>query len=242
MYPNNYFPPSYTPHGYGYDYGMGYPGYQDDFGFPQNEAPSDVSRQQNLGVEWRVQEGAWSAVWVRRGNSNTFDGRWTLPGAQPVTAVLTIYIFGNFVFVLRQNSSDGNDCVYTGTLSGDGRTVTGTFRCDQGGGSWTGVIIQRERIGLGRVWYEQEGGWSGVWRRRGNSNVFDARWTMPGAQDVTAVLTINLFGNNVQVLRRNSSDGNNCEYTGTIAGDRRTVTGTYTCTQGGGSWRATITF
>ncbi|GAK42898.1 hypothetical protein TCA2_5391 [Paenibacillus sp. TCA20] len=65
---------------------------------------------------------------------------------------------------------------------------------------------------------------------------------MQGAQDITAVLTINISGNNVQVLRRNSSDGNNCTYTGTLAADGRTVTGTYTCTQGGGSWRATITF
>ncbi|WP_334077587.1 hypothetical protein [Paenibacillus sanfengchensis] len=228
-------PSSYAPHGYG------------PFGYPQNGYPLETSgggsaRQQDLGVEWREQEGGWSGVWRRRGSSNIFDARWTMPGVQPITAVLTIYIFGNFVFVLRQNSSDGNDCVYTGTLSGDGRTVTGTYRCDQGGGTWTAIIIRRETIGLGRVWYEQEGGWSGVWRRRGNSNIFDARWTMPGAQDVTAVLTINIYGNNVQVLRRNSSDGNNCDYTGTLAADRRTVTGTYTCTQGGGSWRATITF
>ncbi|MBG9793743.1 hypothetical protein ABD76_15015 [Paenibacillus dendritiformis] len=129
-----------------------------------------------------------------------------------------------------------------GTLSRDGRTVSGTYRCIRGGGTWTATIIRRERIDLGRVWYEQEGGWNGVWRRRGDTNIFDARWTMPGAPDITAVLTINLFGNNVQVLRRNSSDGNDCAYTGTIAGDGRTVTGTYTCTQGGGSWRATITF
>lgn len=95
---------------------------------------------------------------------------------------------------------------------------------------------------LGIEWHEQEGGWKGVWRRRGDSHIFDARWTMRGAQNITAVLTINRFGNNVQVLRRNSSDGNNCDYTGTIAADGRTVTGTYTCTQGGGSWRATITF
>ncbi|MFC5471557.1 hypothetical protein ACFPPD_23045 [Cohnella suwonensis] len=81
-----------------------------------------------------------------------------------------------------------------------------------------------------------------MWRRRSNSNIFDTRWTMPGAQAITAVLTINVFGNNVQVQRRNSSDGNDCNYTGTIAADGRTVTGTYTCTRGGGSWQATITF
>lgn len=232
---SNYAPSGYDPYGYG-QFG----------GYYQFDYPSDISgipfRQQDLGIEWHEQEGPWIGVWRRRGNSNIFDARWTMPGAPAITAVLTIYIFGNFVFVLRQNSSDGNDCAYTGTLSRDGRTVSGTYRCIRGGGTWTATIIRRERIDLGRVWYEQEGGWNGVWRRRGNTNIFDARWTMPGAPDITAVLTINIFGNNVQVLRRNSSDGNNCDYTGTIAGDGRTVTGTYTCTQGGGSWRATITF
>ncbi|XID92300.1 hypothetical protein ACF3MZ_28170 [Paenibacillaceae bacterium WGS1546] len=198
--------------------------------------------QQALGVEWHEQEGPWSGVWRRRGSSNIFDARWTMPGAPAVTAVLAIYIFGNFVYVQRRNSSDGNDCDYTGTLSADGRTVSGNFRCIRGGGTWTATIIRREGDRLGRVWYEQEGGWTGVWTRRGNSNIFDARWTMPGATPITAVLTINILGNNVQVLRRNSSDGNDCNYTGTIAGDGRTVTGTYTCIRGGGSWRATITF
>lgn len=103
-----------------------------------------------------------------------------------------------------------------------------------------GFPIGQQQLGV--EWREQEDGWTGVWRRLGNSNIFDARWTMPGAQDITAVLTINIFDSNVQVLRRNSSDGNDCNYTGTIAADGRTVTGTYLCTRGGGSWRATITF
>lgn len=226
---------AYDPSGYG---SHGYAPYGErqffPFGFPGG--------QQDLGVEWHEQEGPWSGLWRRRGNSNIFDATWTMPGAQPITAVLRIFIFGSFVHVERRNSSDGNNCDYSGTLSGDGRTVSGTFRCTSGGGSWTAMIIRRERARLGRIWYEQEGGWNGVWVRRGNSNIFDARWTMAGAPAVTAVLTINIFGNNVQVLRRNSSDGNDCTYTGTIAADGRTVTGTYTCIRGGGSWRATITF
>lgn len=238
MYPYHYGPPGYAPHGYNpYAYGV----VNDPGGYPP-EISDPAVRQQELGIEWHVQEGPWRGVWRRRGNSNTFDATWTMPGAQAITAVLTIHMFGNFVYVLRQNSSDGNTCVYTGTLSGDGRTVSGNFRCIRGQGTWTATIIHRERTRLGRIWHVQEGGWNGVWTRRGNSNVFDARWTMPGAPEVTAVLTINIFGNNVQVLRRNSSDGNNCEYTGTLSGDGRTVTGTYRCTQGGGSWSATITF
>lgn len=199
--------------------------------------------QPDLGTEWHEQEGGWSGIWRRRGNSNIFDATWTMPGATPVTAVLRMFTFGNFVYIQRRNSSDGNNCDYTGTIAANGRTVSGTYRCTQGGGgNWTATIIRQERPRLGRIWYEQEGGWNGVWVRRGNSNIFDARWTMPGAQDVTAVLTINISGNNVQIARRNGSDGNDCNYTGTIAADGRTVTGNFTCTQGGGTWRAMITF
>jgi heat shock protein HslJ len=198
-----------------------------------------VYQPTNLGNEWIEQEGPWHGVWTRRGNSNIFDARWTMPGAPAVTAILRIYVYGNFVYVQRRNSSDGNDCDYTGYIAQDGRTVSGSYRCNRGGGSWTATIIRRER-GLGRFWLEQEGPWHGVWTRRGNSNIFDARWTMPGAPAVTAILTINRQGNYVSIERRHGSDGNDCTYTGTIGGDGRTVTGTYRCTRGGGSWTATI--
>ena len=103
-----------------------------------------------------------------------------------------------------------------------------------------GEIDVRQPIDLGTRWEEQEGQWRGVWTRRGNSNTFDARWTMAGEEDVTAVLTIDIQGNFVNIRRRNSSDGNNCNYTGTISRDGRTVSGNYTCNQGGGTWDAVI--
>lgn len=82
---------------------------------------------------------------------------------------------------------------------------------------------------LGRQWRETESGWQGVWIRRGNSHVFDARWgSGPGA--VAAVLTMSLAGSKVTIQRRRSTDGNDCDYTGTIAADGVTVQGTYTCT------------
>ncbi|MGF9859860.1 hypothetical protein ABEX55_22880 [Priestia endophytica] len=95
---------------------------------------------------------------------------------------------------------------------------------------------------LGIRWIEQEHGWTGVWTRRGSSNVFDARWTKPGQIDVTAVLTISVSDNRyVTIERRNSSDGVNCNYTGTISSDGTTVTGNYSCTpSGGGAWSAKI--
>ncbi|WP_449622283.1 hypothetical protein [Robertmurraya sp. Marseille-Q9965] len=203
------------------------PGYYEDLS----------SRQVNLGTRWEVEEGGWRGVWTRRGNSNTFDGRWTRQGSNPITAVLTIQVFGDFVSISRRNSSDGNNCLYVGRVVGN--RVTGQNVCTRGGGAWSATIQRGQQVpDLGRIWDVQEGAWRGVWTRRGNSNVFDARWTRQGANPITAVMTMEQNGNNVRILRRNSSDGNNCEYNGRI--DGRNASGSFTCTQGGGQWSATI--
>lgn len=111
---------------------------------------------------------------------------------------------------------------------------------DRGGGSTIGG--NGGSNALGKVWRENESGWSGVWTRRGNSNTFDATWTK-GAGRVTAVLTIQIRGNSVSISRNQGSDGNNCKYTGSLAADRRSVSGTYTCNRYSGpySWSAQIT-
>ncbi len=103
---------------------------------------------------------------------------------------------------------------------------------------------ERSRFSLGRVWREQESGWSGLWRRRGDTNVFDAVWTGPGR--VTATLEIRFEGNDgIKIERRNSSDGVNCHYSGRISDGpshgRRMISGTYRCGNGGIiPWSATI--
>jgi len=93
---------------------------------------------------------------------------------------------------------------------------------------------------LGRVWNEQESGWSGVWTRRGRSNTFDAVWTVPGRSREQAILTISIRGADVSVSRRQGNGS--CTYRGILASDMRTVTGTYGCSWSPGpiSWRATI--
>ncbi|HEX4951040.1 MAG TPA: DUF3011 domain-containing protein [Blastocatellia bacterium] len=90
-------------------------------------------------------------------------------------------------------------------------------------------------------WDETEAGYTGVWTRRGNSNVFDAVWTRD-RQQVTAVLTITNQGNRVFVKRTSSSDGYLCEYEGTVAADGVTVTGTMRCPGNSTTfpWQATI--
>lgn len=95
---------------------------------------------------------------------------------------------------------------------------------------------------LGTTWFEQEAGWNGTWTRRGWSNIFDATWVKLGEPNVTAVLTINRIDNMFVIQRRNSSDGNDCDYKGALdSSDGKTVTGEYRCNHGGTIWKAIIT-
>ena len=92
---------------------------------------------------------------------------------------------------------------------------------------------------LGTTWNVWTAGSTGIWKRRTTSNIFDANWENG---EVTAVLTISLEGTVVRVARRNSSDGNDCDYQGTVAPDGMTVSGTFNCMRWvhNGPWRATI--
>ena len=78
----------------------------------------------------------------------------------------------------------------------------------------------------GTVWQETESGWSGTWVRRGQSNVFDATWTL-GAQRVEAVLTIFRTGpDTIRIHRRDRTSASEFEYTGTF-GPGGSVAGSY---------------
>jgi hypothetical protein len=94
-----------------------------------------------LGMRWDESEEGWTGTWTRRGNSNIFDVISSKPGLQSLTAVQTINISGNKVFISRTNASDGNNCDMEGTIDRDGVTVTGTYRCRSGGPySWRATI------------------------------------------------------------------------------------------------------
>ena len=97
-----------------------------------------------------------------------------------------------------------------------------------------------ETNALGRVWNEAESGWNGVWTRRGTGNTFDATWTAPGNKQDRAVLTINIRGNQVTVFRQQPRG--TCNYTGILASDMTSVTGTYGCSWARGPipWQASI--
>lgn len=115
-------------------------------------------------------------------------------------------------------------------------------------GSQGGVDgVKNEQLGfndpLGAQWHVEENGLLGVWTRRPGGNTFDAVWPSVG---VRAVLEMTLVGIRVTIARRQSSDGNDCDYIGTFVppppDSGPEVTGTYTCTRFPNPmpWRATV--
>jgi hypothetical protein len=86
------------------------------------------------------------------------------------------------------------------------------------------------RCGLGNKWEVSEGCWRGIYVRRGNSNVFDAEWTLLDGRKFTAEVTISIQGNRVYVQRRNATLGGDCEVVnGTLSADGVIVTGVSDC-------------
>jgi hypothetical protein len=73
-----------------------------------------------------------------------------------------------------------------------------------------------------------EGGYNGVWTRRGNTNEYDAVWSR-GRQQITGVLSVTTQGNRIFIKRLQSTDGVTCEYEGTVSADGTTINGTYGC-------------
>ena len=90
-----------------------------------------------LGDVWNEFEGSERAIWTRRSGSNTFDASWS---NGRVRAVLEMSLNGNQVTIRRSQSTDGYECVYTGTLQG--REASGTFGCNRFSGQlpWRATI------------------------------------------------------------------------------------------------------
>ena len=96
-----------------------------------------------LGTVWNETEalGECPSTWTRQGIGSMFTDDQHSCG---VTATLTISIIGNSVSVSRTNSSDGNDCTYTGTLNADCTSASGTYSCTQNNqlsGPWSATIV-----------------------------------------------------------------------------------------------------
>ena len=164
--------------------------------------------------------GGWTAVWTRRGNSETFDGVWTGPQGQRETTVVAVTIDGRNVTANRPQSSDGFLCGYTGQVAADGVTVRGSARCGASTFDWSATITG------GRTGPPLE-----PWERM-RDRPFRTFWE----------LTIEIRGSQVSIFRRSGRTTCNC--TGTLGADGVTVQGTYGCSTLAGTftWSAVILF
>ena len=99
--------------------------------------PPPTTANASLGTVWNETESNQNAVWTRRPGTNTFDASWS---NGHVRAVLDMSVQGNQVTVRRTQSTDGYDCVYTGTITGN--QVSGTFGCNRFAGQipWRATI------------------------------------------------------------------------------------------------------
>lgn len=109
---------------------------------PQPEPrDSRLSSYQRLGRVWHEAENGHNGVWTRRGNSNVFDATWD----NGAVAVLTMTLTGNVVKIQRHDPSGvsaGISVHYSGTISKDGRTVSGKEWHPGGTNTWSATIVR----------------------------------------------------------------------------------------------------
>jgi hypothetical protein len=102
--------------------------------------------------------------------------------------------------------------------------------------SWQTPEPPAEGFVIGDQWIVREGRWSGVWRRRFNSDIFDAEWT-DGTSRVSDQIELRSIEGTTVVLFRQGLNGT---YTGTIQFNRRQIEGTASWYSPGETWTADI--
>jgi hypothetical protein len=93
-----------------------------------------------VGTRWIEEESGFPSTWTRRGTSDVFDAIY--PTIR-VTTVNTVTVSGSKVYITRTSGSNGDLCSYEGTMSPDGETITGAYRCSNGGSAlWKATVIR----------------------------------------------------------------------------------------------------
>ncbi len=83
---------------------------------------------------WSVTEGAdgeWVGQWTRQGNTDRFSCQQRSSRGSSLTATIIVTESGQTVSAQKINSSDGNNCNYSGIRNG--KEVKGTYFCGNGG-------------------------------------------------------------------------------------------------------------
>lgn len=112
----------------------------------QNLEPTSAC---GLGSYWLVQGGGWDSVYLRQGESNTFEGRGAFWMQADISNTMNISMSGDKVAVSRvdpPNVWGVMTCQYEGTVRSDGVSVVGTATCELATGtsralSWSAQII-----------------------------------------------------------------------------------------------------
>ncbi len=120
----------------------------------------------------------------------------------------------------------------------DGSSGTGSASASEAGNELAGCSNP-----LGSVWNETESDepCASTWTRQGATPMFAAVQASPC--HVTAMLTIAVSGSSVSAYWTSSSNGDDCNYIGTLSADCSSASGVYTCTgadAASGTWNATI--
>jgi hypothetical protein len=209
---------------------------------PPSSAQGGAASGDILGTQWVVNDSGWSGTWTRRGTSNLFDAVWTL-GNDRVEAELAVTLQGNHVEIRRTDtkSNDLGTGIYSGDWNGTHWSGTQVWTSKQGRQfgpfAWSaiprGVGVQSDTTPadrLGSQWLTVEGGWSGIWTRRGTSNEFQAIWTLGGAR-IEAQMSIAIQGTHIEIQRWDTKSTvglGSCIYSGDWNGTH--WSGTNSCT------------
>jgi hypothetical protein len=187
--------------------------------------------EDRMGTEWSVTESGIAGRWVRRGNSETWDGTW----ANGAVAILTISNTGDKVRISRKDVSGpsaGLTAIYEGTIGAIQGTenVTSPGQLTQ---KWEGRIVKKAQApattsasarDLGAtlvVMYPSV--CTAIWTRT-KPGVYDAVTVCqgPGNASFRETLTVlSIEGQTVIINRPNYG-----QYRGVLSADRRTIRGT----------------
>jgi hypothetical protein len=191
----------------------------------QSPPPPPPPGEDRLGTEWSVTEAGITGRWVRRGNSDTWDGTW----ANGAAAILTISIAGDKLRINRKDVTGGLTAIYEGTLASDGtmqgtETVTSPSQFTQ---KWQGRIVKGVQASTGDLGATlvviYPGVCTAIWTRT-QPGVYDSVTVCQGPGNASFRETLTVLSNESQTVIINRPKYG--QYRGTLSADRRTIRGT----------------
>ncbi|MCK6559882.1 CsgG/HfaB family protein [bacterium] len=178
-----------------------------------------------LGRIWLVQESDFTGIWTRRGQSNVFDAVW-FPTKSGLRAELAMAEPAGSALEIRRTDQGKPLGSYRGTAAASGQSFHGTATWSPQV-SWQGEFFFEApgtQRGLGTVWVVKEGDFTGIWRRMGESNNFEATYFLnKGA--VTAELVVEGMDKGALRIKRSAKTGVLGNYQGWFSAGMRHVSG-----------------